>query len=138
MMSNLAAHRRSHLDQRVSGTIGVFGGGLDIIIGALLLQESMTTAAPEMMSSWLGVLLLILGVIVLTSGMYLFNASMMANGPKLGRLMLLYGILMLAIGFAMITGTVGVMMMRFSSVSGVLMIVSGLAMIYSGFGMRKV
>jgi len=125
------------LDQKLSGIIGVLGGGLDIIVGALLLQQSMNSGSLAMMGSWLAFFLLILGLIVLTSGMYLFGAPSMMNRVAFGRLMMLYGIIMLLLGLGMITGIIPIMMMQASIASGGLMIVSGLAMLYSGFGMRK-
>jgi uncharacterized membrane protein len=65
----------------------------------------------------------------------MFAAQMMKNRAMFGWLMALHGIIMLFIGFAMITGMAA--MMQGSILSGAVMIFVGVAMLFSGFSMRK-
>ena len=91
-----------------------------------------------MMSSgvgWVVYFLLGLGFIVLLSGLYMFTADMMKNRALFGWLMILYGVIMLFLGFEMINGMI--VMMQGSTLSGAVMIFVGVAMLFSGFGMRK-
>jgi drug/metabolite transporter (DMT)-like permease len=125
------------LDQRVSGLIGVVGGLVDIIVGVILLQQPMETQPMMQLSptSWVGYFLLALGVIVLLSGMYLLTARMMKRRTAFGVLMILYGIVMLALGAGML-GQMFSMMEGFV-ISGTVMIIIGLAMLYSGYDMTR-
>jgi hypothetical protein len=50
--------------------------------------------------------------------------------------MILYGVIMLLLGFGMISGVIA--MMQGSTISGALMIFVGIAMLFSGFDMRKI
>ena len=91
-----------------------------------------------MMSSgvgWVGYFLLALGFTVLLSGLYMFTADMMKNRALFGWLMILYGVIMLFLGFEMINGMI--VMMQGSTLSGAVMIFVGVAMLFSGFSMRK-
>jgi drug/metabolite transporter (DMT)-like permease len=125
------------LDQRVSGLVGVVGGLVDIIVGAILLQQPMETQPMMQFSptSWVGYFLLALGVIVLLSGMYVLAARMMKRRTAFGMLMILYGIVMLALGAGML-GQMLFMMQGFV-ISGTVMIIIGLAMLYSGYDMTR-
>jgi uncharacterized membrane protein HdeD (DUF308 family) len=125
------------LDQRISGLIGVVGGLVDIIVGVVLVQQPMEMQ-PMMefnLASWVGYFLLALGIIVLLSGMYVLSARMMRRRGAFGWLMILYGIIMLAIGGGML-GRLFPMMQGFA-ISGTVMIVIGLAMLYSGYDMTR-
>ena len=91
-----------------------------------------------MMSSgvgWVVYFLLALGFIVLLSGLYVFTADMMKNRALFGWLMILYGVIMLFLGFEMINGMT--VMIQGSTLSGAVMIFVGVAMLFSGFSMRK-
>ena len=126
------------MHQKVSATIGVVGGVIDLVVGFVSLQQSMPGSSMGMMPSgplWIGYFLVTLGIIVLLSGLYMFAAQMMKNRAMFEWLMILYGIIMLFIGFAMINGMVA--MMQGSILSGAVMIFVGVAMLFSGFSMRK-
>lgn len=127
------------MDQKVSGGIGVAGGALDIVVGSLLLQQSMNPGAMGILSfgAAVAVFLLLLGLVVLVTGMYVFSAPMMRNRSTLGWLMILYGVIMLVLGLGMITGMFRLMMMGASLLSGGLMLLSGAVMLYSGSSMRR-
>lgn len=84
---------------------------------------------------WAGYFLLALGVIVLLSGLYMFTADMVKNRALFGWLMILYGVIMLFLGFEMISGMI--VMTQGSTLSGGVMIFVGGAMLFSGFSMRK-
>ena len=84
---------------------------------------------------WIGYVLVALGIIVLLSGLYMFAAQMMKNRAMFGWLMIIYGMIMLFIGFAMINGMGA--MMQGSMLSGTVMIFVGVAMLFSGYSMRK-
>jgi hypothetical protein len=125
------------MEQRVSGIIGVVGGLVDIIVGAVILgqpmeMQPMMTFGP---ASWLGSFLLALGVIVLLSGLYVLTVRMMRGRGAFGWLMILYGIVMLALGGGMLGQILP--MMQGSAISGTVMIIIGLAMLYSGYDMAR-
>jgi uncharacterized membrane protein len=125
------------MDQRVSGVIGVVGGLVDIIAGAVFLQQPMEVQPMMEFSptSWIGYFLLALGIIVLLSGLYVLTARMMKGRSTFGWLMILYGIVMLALGGGMLGQIFS--MMQGSAISGTVMIVVGLAMLYSGYDMTR-
>ena len=126
------------MHQKVSATIGIVGGVIDLVVGFVSLQQSMPGPSMGMMpsgSSWIGYFLVTLGIIVLLSGLYMFPAQMMKNRAMFGWLMKIYGIIMLFLGFAMINGMVA--MMQGSILSGIVMIFVGVAMLFSGYSMRK-
>lgn len=121
-----------------SGVLGLDGGLVDFIVGLWILRQN----SMEMGNSMNGVvvlpfLLLVLGAVVLLTGVYVLASKMMAHGSTIGLLMLVYGAIMLALGVGMIGQLFNLMMMQGSVVSGTLMIVLGLAMLYSGFDMTK-
>jgi hypothetical protein len=127
------------LKQSYSAAIGVIGGVIDLVAGFALLQPTeMMPAQPMLASSsfgWVGYFLVILGVVVLLTGLYLFKAHMMSNSTIIGALMLLYGIIMLGLGLGMLGQVFS--MMEGSTLSGAVMIVMGIAMLYSGYSMTK-
>lgn len=125
------------MDQRVSGVIGVVGGLVDIIAGAVFLQQPMEVQPMMEFSptSWIGYFLLALGIIVLLSGLYVLTARMMKGRSTFGWLMILYGIVMLVLGGGMLGQMFS--MMQGSAISGTVMIVVGLAMLYSGYDMTR-
>jgi uncharacterized membrane protein HdeD (DUF308 family) len=120
------------LRRKFSGLLGVAGGLVDFIVGlSILAQNSMNGIM------MLPYLLLVLGALVLLTGVYLLASKMMAHGSTIGLLMLLYGVIMLALGVGMIGQLFNLMMIQSSIVSGSLMILLGAAMLYSGFDMTK-
>lgn len=82
-----------------------------------------------------GYFLLVLGVIVLLTGLYLLTSHMMKNHSIIGGLMLLYGAIMLVLGMGMLGQVFS--MMQGSTLSGAVMLLMGVAMLYSGHGMIK-
>jgi len=82
---------------------------------------------------WASYFLLALGLTVLLTGLYMLTARMMRNRSIFGRLMILYGVIMLVLGAGMIGQVFS--MMQGSTISGGVMIVVGIAMLYSGFTM---
>ena len=124
--------------REISGTIGVIGGLIDIVVGMLILQENSMKMSSRMMfdsGSLVSYFLLALGVIVLLTGFYVLVSKTMSHMTT-GFLMILYGVIMLILGVGMIGRLFNFMMQGFT-VSGVTMIFVGLAMLYSGFDMTK-
>jgi len=116
--------------------IGVVGGIVDIVAGFAFLQQPM---GPQPMmrlafTSWIGYFLLVLGVIVLASGLYVLTVRMM-NRSSFGWLMIVYGVIMLVLGFGMIGQMFS--MMEGSWLSGSVMLIVGVAMLYSGYDMTR-
>lgn len=122
---------RQELKQRYSAAIGIVGGLVDLITGVALLRPTMM--ADNAISVSLGTFLLVLGALVLATGLYLLTAHMMTKSLLVGRLMLAYGIIMLILGAGMFVRLFS--MMQWSLLSGAVMLASGTAMIYSGFDM---
>lgn len=125
--------------------LGVIGGLLDLAVGFTLAQSGfapsamgtgMMTGAGILMSDfWAGVFIAILGVAVLVTGFLAFRLTSMSQMRMIGGLMLVYGVLMLVIGFTMFYG-LG-MPMQGSLLSGSLMLVIGVLMIISGSNMVR-
>ena len=121
------------MKQAHSAAIGVIGGIVDIVAGLALLQPAgMMFSSTAMLS---GYFLLILGSIVLLTGLYLLTARMMKNRSTIGGLMFLYGVVMLVLGIGMLGRVFS--MMQGSTLSGSVMLVMGVLMLYSGYGMAK-
>jgi hypothetical protein len=121
------------LNQTYSAAIGVGGGLVDIVAGlALLRPAGMMVSSISMLG---GYFLLILGSIVLLTGLYLLMPHMMKNRSTIGGLMVLYGVIMLVLGVAMLGQVFS--MMQGSTLSGSVMLLMGVLMLYSGNGMRS-
>ncbi len=119
------------MKQIYSAAIGIIGGFVDVVAGLVLLQP-----AGMMVSStarWGGYFLLTLGLIVLLTGLYLLTSHMMKNRSTIRMLMLLYGLIMLVLGVAMLAQVFS--MMQGSTLSGSVMLLMGVLMLYSGYGM---
>ena len=74
-------YREGQLRQKFSALLGMAGGIVDLVAGFSLLQPA-GLMQPSMMvtsATWGGYLLLVLGVIVLATGLYLLTPRMMAN-----------------------------------------------------------
>ena len=124
------------MKQQVSAAIGIVGGIVDIAAGFVNLQLSpMGMQSMMAPASWIGYFLLVLGFIVLLSGLYLHSARMMKNRGLFGWLMIIYGLIMLALGFGM-AGQLFSMMVG-STISGSVMIIVGVAMLYTGHDMAR-
>jgi len=116
------------------------GGLIDLLVGSSILQQNSMMANRLMMISasntLAGYLLLVLGVIVFSTGLYVLVSRMMKHRSTMALLMIVYGVIMLVLGVGMI-GQFFNLMMQGSYVSGIAMILVGLAMLYSGSGMTK-
>ena len=121
------------MKQTYSAAIGVVGGLVDLVAGLALLQPAGMMVSSTAM--WGGYFLLILGSIVLLTGLYLLTAHMMKNRSTIGGLMVVYGVIMLVLGVAMFGQVFS--MMQGSTLSGSVMLVMGILMLYSGYGMTK-
>ena len=129
---------RCLLRREFSGVLGVAGGIVDFIVGITILgQNSMEMENAMNAGATLAYLLLVLGAVVLLTGVYILAFRMMAHSSTVGLLMLVYGVIMLALGVGMIGQLFNLMMMQSSIVSGTTMILLGAAMLYSGFDMAK-
>ena len=121
------------MKQTYSAAIGVVGGIVDMVAG-LALRQPAGMMVPST-AKWGGYFLLILGPIVLVTGLYLLTADMMTNRSTIGGLMVLYGVIMLVLGVAMLGQVFS--MMQGSTLSGSVMLLMGILMLYSGYGMTK-
>jgi uncharacterized membrane protein HdeD (DUF308 family) len=125
------------LRREVSAATGLVGGLIDLFVGSSILQQN-SMMMSSMIVNWpaqlVGYFLLVLGVIVLLTGVYLLVSKMMRKRSMIGWLMIIYGLIMLALGTGMIEQVFG-SMMQWSSTSGIVMILVGLAMLYSGYDM---
>jgi hypothetical protein len=125
------------LRRAVSGAIGVVGGLVDLVVGLSIFGgNSMEMGSMMNGALMLSYALLALGAIVLLTGLYVMFSMMSPHGSVVGRLMLVYGTVMLVLGVGMIERLFN-LMMQGSILSGVTMILLGLAMLYSGFDMTK-
>ncbi len=127
--------------QRLSALLGIVGGIIDFVAGLALLQPTgmnsmgMRTSMNLFPSSVAGYFLLVLGAIVFLTGLFMLSMWMMRHRSGFGLLMLMYGVIMLILGFMML-GQV-IFMMQGSTLSGATMIIVGLAMLYSGSTMVR-
>ncbi len=126
------------MKQRYSAVVGIVGGLIDLTAGIVLVQPTGMMGSESMMARsaalGAGYFLIVLGVIVLLTGLYLLTPRMM-NRSFVGPLMLLYGVIMLALGIGMLGRLLS--MMQNSTLSGAVMLLTGVAMLYSGYGMTK-
>jgi uncharacterized membrane protein HdeD (DUF308 family) len=127
---------------KLSAWIGIFGGIVDLFVGALLMQSRLgPVATRDMMSSSsgssIGFAVLAFGAVVLLTGLYLLVSQMMRHREGFGLLMILYGVVMLVLGASMIGQMFTMMAMQLSLLSGILMLALGLAMLFSGADMLR-
>ncbi len=130
------------MEQNLSALLGIVGGIVDIAVGLLLIQPSPPVEPMGMRSTmvatpnpWPGYFLLVLGTLVLMTGLYLMTVRMMRRRSSFGLLMLVYGVIMLILGVAMLGHLF--FMMQGSTLSGFTMVTLAAAMIYSGSTMGK-
>ena len=121
------------MKQTYSAAMGVIGGIVDMVAGLALLQPAGMMVSSTAM--WGGYFLLTLGSIVLLTGLYLLISHMMKNRSTIGGVMVLYGVIMLVLGVAMLGQVFS--MMQGSTLSGSVMLLMGTLMLYSGYGMAK-
>ncbi|MGA8857854.1 MAG: hypothetical protein WB643_11920 [Candidatus Bathyarchaeia archaeon] len=121
------------MKQTYSAAIGVIGGIVDMVAGLALLQPAGMMVSSTAM--WGGYFLLMLGSMVLLTGLYLLTSHMMKNRLTIGGLMVLYSVIMLVLGVAMLGQVFS--MMQSSTLSGSVMLLMGILMLYSGYGMAK-
>ena len=124
---------KQDLKQLYSGIIGLVGGLVDLIAGVALVRPTMMMDNGSSIA--LGYFLLLLGAVVLATGLYSLTSHMMRRGRLIGQLMLVYGLIMLILGTAMWARLFP--MMQGSFLSGAVMLATGAAMLYSGYGMVK-
>jgi hypothetical protein len=120
--------------REISGIIGLVGGLVDLWAGLSILLQSPMGMGPMLSARLLGYFLMVLGVIVVLTGMLMFARWMMSR--FMGLLMIIYGLVMLVLGVGMIGGILSVMM-QWAFLSGVVMIALGALMLYSGLGMSR-
>ena len=123
---------------RVSIAIGIVGGLVDIASGFLLLVDAYTKGPTMAMMGpssevWGGLLLLALGAIVLLTTLLMTSERGMRSPATFRVLMLVYGVVMLIIGAAMIAQLYS--MTSGSFLSGGAMIAVGAAMLVSAAAM---
>ena len=123
---------------RVSIAIGIVGGLVDIASGFLLLVDAYTKGPTMAMMGpssevWGGLLLLALGAIVLLTTLLMTSERGMRSPAAFRVLMLVYGVVMLIIGAAMIAQLYS--MTSGSFLSGGAMIAVGAAMLVSAASM---
>jgi len=121
------------LKQTYSAAMGVIGGIVDMVAGLALLQPAGMMVSSTAM--WGGYFLLMLGSMVLLTGLYLLTSHVMKNRSTIGGVMVLYGVIMLVLGVAMLGQVFS--MMQGSTLSGSVMLLMGILMLYSGYGMAK-
>lgn len=133
-----------------SALLAIVGGFADLVAGWALMVSVPPmmpitvplgeTTLPTMMPVGRSTLvvsyfLLALGAIVLVTGVSMFYAKMMMHRLSFGRLMVVYGVIMLVLGAGMIGNLFS--MMQGSAISGAAMLVLGVAMLYSGSSMAR-
>jgi len=124
----------------VSIVLGLVGGALDLGVGLLILATvPMASSGTGMGVTWgyVGaILLLLLGGAVLGTTVQMIGMRKTPRRRSEGFLMIVYGVLMLVAGLAMIGRLLP--MMQAADVSGGAMIAVGLGMLYVGATMRRI
>jgi hypothetical protein len=126
------------LPRELSGILGLIGGVIDIAVGWVFLQQKPEMGMSMMVGSAtaVGYFLLALGAAVFLTGVYVLSVRMMKR-VTVGLLMIVFGVIMLALGMGMIGGSINLMQQGFSTISGIVMIFLGLSMLYSGYDMAR-
>ena len=136
MESPTSSSRRTRRNRSI--VLGIVGGALDLGVGLLILTTGPMTSSGGMgvTGAYVGaILLLLLGGIVLGSTVQMIGTRKTPRRRSEGFLMIVYGVLMLVAGAAMLGRLVP--NMQAPEVSGAAMIGVGLAMIYVGATMRR-
>jgi|SRR3989442_4611910 len=123
----------------VSIVLGIIGGALDLAVGLLILATGPMASSNGMgvTGAYIGsILLLLLGGVILGSTVQMIGSRKTPRRRSEGFLMIVYGVLMLIAGAAMLGRLFPTM--QAPEVSGAVMIGVGLAMVYVGATMRRV
>lgn len=123
----------------VSIVLGIVGGALDLGVGLLILATGPMASADGMgvTGAYVGaILLLLLGGIILGSTVQMIGSRKTPRRRSEGFLMVVYGVVMLAAGAAMLDRLFPTM--QATEASGATMIGVGLAMTYVGATMRRI
>ena len=111
---------------------------IDIAVGWVFLQQKPEIGMSMMVGSAMavGYFLLALGAAVFLAGVYVLSVRMMKR-VTVGLLMIVFGVIMLALGMGMIGQFINFMQQGSSTISGIVMIFLGLSMLYSGYDMTR-
>jgi len=138
MQPEMSTTRRT--PRTVSIVLGIAGGALDMGVGLWILATApMVSTETGMGVTWgyMGaILLLLLGGVVLGSTVQMIGMRKTPRRRSEGFLMIVYGVLMLSAGLAMLGRVLP--MMQASDASGGAMIAVGLGMLYVGATMRRI
>src|SRR5947209_4719955 len=138
MQPEMSTTRRT--PRTVSIVLGIAGGSLDLGVGLLILATApMASTETGMGVTWgyLGaILLLVLGGVVLGGTVQMIGMRKTPRRRSEGFLMMVYGVLMLSAGLAMLGRVLP--MMQASDASGGAMIAVGLGMLDVGATMRRI
>jgi len=130
----------SRTPRTVSIVLGIAGGALDLGVGLLILATApMASTETGMGVTWgyVGaILLLLLGGVVLGSTVQMIGMRRTLRRRSEGFLMIVYGVLMLSAGLAMLGRVLP--MIQAPEASGGAMIAVGLGMLYIGATMRRI
>src|SRR2546422_967599 len=135
MESTTSPSRRTR--RTVSVVLGIVGGTLDLGVGLLILASGPMASSDGMgvSGAYVGaILLLLLGGVILGSTAQMIGTRQSPRRRSQGFLMIVYGVLMLVAGAAMLGRLLPTM--QAPDVSGAAMIGVGLAMLYVGAMMR--
>jgi hypothetical protein len=120
--------------RRISAILGLVGGLVDLWAGlSILFQTPMGMGLAEN-TRLLGYFLIVLGIIVLMTGVLMFSPREMSG--LTGWLMMISGLVMLFLGVGMISGILNEMT-QWSVFSGIVMMALGLLMLYGGSDMSR-
>src|SRR3989449_4929972 len=136
MESTTSPSRRTR--RTVSVVLGIVGGTLDLGVGLLILASGPMASSDGMgvSGAYVGaILLLLLGGVILGSTAQMIGTRQSPRRRSQGFLMIVYGVLMLVAGAAMLGRFLPTM--QAPDVSGAAMIGVGLAMLYVGATMRR-
>jgi len=137
MESPTSTSRRT--PRTISIVLGIVGGALDLGVGLLILATGPMASSDGMgvTGAYVGaILLLLLGGVILGSTVQMIGSRKTPRRRSEGFLMIVYGVVMLVAGAAMIGRLFPAM--QAPEVSGAVMIGVGLAMLYVGATMRRV
>jgi len=123
----------------LSIALGILGGALDLAVGLLILATGPMASSNGMgvTAGYVGaILLLLLGGVILGSTVQMIGSRKTPRRRSEGFLMILYGVLMIPTGLAMLGRLFPAM--QAPEAFGATMVVVGLAMIYIGATMRRI
>ena len=111
---------------------------VDFAVGWVFLQQKPDMGMSMMTGSAtaVGYFLLAFGAVVFLTGVYVLGVRMMKRAG-VGLLMIIFGVIMLALGVGMIGRFINFMQQGSSTISGIAMILLGLTMLYCGSDMTR-